>query len=288
MKKKIGDLYTTIENGNSLTGSLGLMMGINKRIPIEFIIHTPSYGPSGVCLNNKTYKIIVYGDYVNKTHIEMMGVPLGSPLGTPVYMLEEISDIVEGIPNRIFTGQELLISYAGKPIGSGGIDYGPTYGLTYDENLAEMENDVNVKVMNVSSDGSFTYIDVLSPIHLYWIDDLNGSEIVLNFKERLTNMINKNYPKDLYMTNLHFDDLTGKAIVDFYFTNTIPDAKKFKIAYRRKTFSGNTEWVYVDNILKSPYQISDLEPNEKYEIRVMTFFDNTDSVFSPGITFKTI
>jgi hypothetical protein len=286
MKRKIGDNYTYIENGNSVDSkTLGYATNQELRIPVEFVLYIPEIGPSGVAINDKKYRILVNGDYVNKTNIELTGIPIGSPLGLPETILTEISDNVEGIPNRIYTGQELLFSYKGKPTGILGYDYGPSYGLSAEENKRNMESDVIIQVQDVFSDGSITYIDVLSPIHLYWIDDIIGSEIVTNFNARRSLVENKNYPSDLYVTNLKISG--GMATIDFHFKNSVVSATKFAIAYRRKRNEGNTSWTYIDDVLKSPYTLTNLQPNEFYEIRVMTFFDDEYSIFSPKITFKT-
>jgi len=279
MKKSIGNLYAILENGNSSSGTLGLVNSNDKKISIEFVLYTPEFGPSGIAINKNIYKLIVFGDFVNKSQIaisEITGIP----------RLANLSESVEGISNRIFVGQELLVTYENKPIGSG-VEYGPTYGLTYDENLTEMENDISVKVIDVISDGVFTYIDVISQSHLYWISD-GGSKIVLNNVRRLTNNVNKNYPKNIHITNLITNKSTNESSVDLKFTKVTENVEKFKVAYRRKTIDGNTDWYFIDNVLNESCKLIGLDYNENYEVRVMSYFEDDSSIFSPSITFKTI
>lgn len=272
---KIGNSYNIIETENSDGKTLGFATEQNLIIPIDMLYHIPDIGPSGVVINNNKYRIFVSGDFVDKTPVEVQFTP------------EEnvpIADEVEGIPNRIHIGQELLIMYKGKPIGD--TLYGPDYGLSYEEDLSNMSSDIFVTVIDVASTGDTTMIDVISATPLYYIDDENGSFVCTNFNERLSDKENKNYPGDLYTTNLQKNGLLVN--IDFYFTNTIVSATSFTIAYRRKLYSGNSTWNYIDNVQKSPFTLIGLNPNEEYEIRIMTYFDNKEySRFSPKITFKT-
>lgn len=301
MKKQIGNTYTYIENGNSIDSkNLGYSTAQNLKIPVKYVLYIPDIGPSGKSLNNKKYRIIVDGNYVNKTGFELMstffnnavigcGIIGDAIIGNEIIeTLQEISENVEGIPNRLYKGQKLLFSYKGKPDVTSNIDYGPMYDLNLEENKKNMESDVIIQITDVFSDGENTYIDVISPIHLYWIDNnaVMNSEIITNFNQRTVNVINKNYPSNLYVTNI--DKINNSVNIDFYFKNSVLSAKSFTIAYRLKQDNGNTDWYYINDIKKSPYKLTNFEINKIYEIKIMTFFDNDHSIFSPTITFKTI
>lgn len=264
MKSK--KLYTIIENGNSL-GSLSLINENLMSIEIIDVIDTPIYGPSGLLINDKIYKLIVNGDYVNKTD-------------AGIYISEQLS----GIPNRIFIGQEILLSYIKKPIGSGEAGFSPTYNLSYQENINNMCNDVIVKVIDVISFNDMTYIDVLSNSRLYWVD--NGTMIISNISIIKSNENKITSPYNLYVTNLTYDDNIQKSSIDFYFSYD-DNTESYIIKYRCSDVTGNTNWIYENIGTNKKFTITNLEKNKNYEISIMSKFNDIYSLFSKTTFFKT-
>ncbi|MCK9574572.1 MAG: fibronectin type III domain-containing protein [Candidatus Pacearchaeota archaeon] len=238
--RKIGDLYTIIENANS-DGNIGLINANDLDIAVSIVTEQPVTGPSGVPKNVKSYLLTVTGDYVNGN-----------------------SNV---LPNRIFIGQEILCAFRNKTLPN-----------------INAENDVVLKVTNVTTDTISTFISVLSNTD---IANSDADELLkCNFAYIISDSLNKNYPNNLYVTNLVRSSNT--VSLDFYFTNENTNAVSFNLSYRKKLYTANSEWIYIENITESKYHFDNLDYDETYEIRVLANYENDCSIYSPSLTFKTI
>lgn len=242
----------------------------------------------GVLFNNK--KVIVRSDGIlSNTYWNLLSI---DPIieNTIEIIWDQISnkDLISSLINinNYSIGQELLVSYKDKPTNN--TELLPTYGLDFEDNLNNMRSDIHVRVLNIDSHLQYTYINVLSNQKLYAIT--GESYIIANFNNRNTNTLNKNYPRNLYVTNISTKVFGSPEIkktdITLHFENTNANAISYIVAYRNIN-SSNIKWIY-KNTKNTKIDLINLDYNTIYEIRTATIYSDTISIFSPKILIKTI